>query len=66
MRSDVFFILLFPLILIAWWLYWPYKVSKEEGLPYITCLRSLLSYAMGEKYATKMLVWIKLMKEENS
>lgn len=56
---ETFKILVLPLVMILWYHYWIWKMSKKIGLPYWTCARSLWEYGnTNDPIAVKKLRWL--------
>ena len=56
---EIVKLLSLPIVIVLWYHYWVWCMSKDTGLSYWTCARSLWEYANGEKYAVKKLRWVK-------
>ena len=57
-------VLSLPIITVLWYHYWVWRMSKDTGLSYWTCARSLWEYANGDKDAVKKLRWVKEILKE--
>ena len=53
-----------PIVIVLWYHYWVWRMSKDTGLSYWTCARSLWEYANGDKDAVKKLRWVKEIHTE--
>jgi len=59
-------VLIGPVVIVLWYHYWIWRMSKDTKLSYWTCARSLFGYATGDKDAVKKLRWVKNVQNKEN